>query len=353
MLRKLRLGTQFTLLLTLIFLGGTILSGITLSRAMQHKAEDEVSTKAEILTQTMNAVRSYTSEHVAPLLQKQLETSPKFISETVPAYAALEVFENFRSQPEHRNYIYREATLIPRSYRLDLDQKAGEIAWVGVNHITVYSMLEDRELRGSELEERWIPLQDNAYILPPEEQANDPVQRDIQDIPKVLKSIEQSWRDPVSFNRQTADYLVELLIEKAKLWDHRQRATVNFKLEQVADIAAIDLLITGVESSLWLGERFAQDLTLLFPSLSVKTISANQLLQRLQYDWKGLRLGKTSIVLAISQSGQTFPTLQATNALEELRRQGSISELFIMTGEICSLMGTAIAQLLEQPQVAN
>jgi len=237
---------------------------------------------------------------------------------------------------------------IPRSYRLDLDQKAGEIAWVGVNHITVYSMLEDRELRSSELEQRWIPLQGNSYILPPEEHANDPVQRDIQNIPKVLKSIELSWRDPTSFNRQTADHLVELLIEKAKLWDHRQRATVNFKLEQVADIASIDLLITGVESSLWLGERFAQDLTLLFPSLNVKTISANQLLQRLQYDWKGLRLGKTSIVLAISQSGQTFPTLQATNALEDLRRQGSISELFIMTGEICSLMGTAIAQYYYQ-----
>ena len=237
---------------------------------------------------------------------------------------------------------------IPRSYRLDLDQKAGEIAWVGVNHITVYSMLEDRELRGSELEQRWIPLQGNSYILPPEEHANDPVQIDIQGIPKVLKSIELSWRDPTSFNCQTADYLVELLIEKAKLWDHRQRATVNFKLEQVTDTAAIDLLITGVESSLWLGERFAQDLNLLFPSLSVKTISANQLLQRLQYDWKGLRLSKTSIVLAISQSGQTFPTLQATNALEELRRQGSISELFIMTGEICSLMGTAISQYYYQ-----
>lgn len=237
---------------------------------------------------------------------------------------------------------------IPRSYRLDLDQKAGEIAWVGVNHITVYSMLEDRELRGSELEERWIPLQGNSYILPPEEHAQDPVQRDIQEIPQVLKSIEISWRDSASFNCQSADYLIELLIEKAKNWDHKQRATINFKLEQVTDVTCLDLLITGVESSLWLGERFAQDLTTLFPALSVKTISANQLLQRLQYDWKGLHLGKTSIVLAISQSGQTFPTLQATNALEELRRQGSISELFIMTGEICSLMGTAISQYYYQ-----
>lgn len=226
---------------------------------------------------------------------------------------------------------------IPRSYRLDLDQKGGEIAWVGVNHITVYSMLEDRELRSSELEERWIPLQGNSYILPPEEHAADPVQRDIQEIPKILKSIEQSWDDPTSFNRQTADYLVELLIEKAK----------NLKLERVTDTPAIDLLITGVESSLWLGERFAQDLTLICPALTVKTISSNQLLQRLQYDGS-LRLGKTSIVLAISQSGQTFPTLQATNALEELHLQGNIREFFILTGEMCSLMGTAISQYYYQ-----
>jgi len=256
----------------------------------------------------------------------------------------------FNVQDEYMVYASEPAAVdavlshIPRSYRLDLDQKAGEIAWVGVKHITVYSMLEDRELRAIELEKRWISLQGNSYILPPAESAEDPVQQDIQEIPKVLKLIDQSWRDPTSFNRQSADYLVELLIEKAKNRENRQRATINIKLEQVADEPSLDLLITGVESSLWLGERFAQDLSTLFPAFTVKTLSANQLLQKLQYDWKGLHLGKTSIVLAISQSGQTFPTLQATNALEELRCQGSISELFIMTGEICSLMGTAIVQ---------
>jgi signal transduction histidine kinase/DNA-binding response OmpR family regulator len=122
MLRKLRLGTQFTLLLTLIFLCGIILSGITLSQAMQSKAEDEISTKAELLTQTMNAVRTYTSENVAPLLKQQLATSPKFISETVPAYAALTVFKNFRSQPEHKDYVYREATLNPTNPRDQADE---------------------------------------------------------------------------------------------------------------------------------------------------------------------------------------------------------------------------------------
>ncbi len=233
---------------------------------------------------------------------------------------------------------------IPRSYRLDLDQKAGEIAWVGMKQVTVYSILEDRELRSIELEKRWILLQDNPYILPPEDRAKDPVQRDIQEIPKILQSIEQSWRDPASFNRQSAERLVELLIEKAKNLEQRQRATINIKLEQVADERCLDLLIVGVENSLWLGARFAQDLSILFPALSVNALSANQVLQKLQYDWKGLHLGQASIVLAVSQSGQTFPTLQVTNVLEELRFQGSIKELFIMTGEICSPMGNAIAQ---------
>jgi hypothetical protein len=113
MLGKLRLGNQFTLLLTLIFLGGIMLSSMTLSAAMQQKAEDEITTKAEILTQTMHAVRTYTSEHIAPLLQHQLETTPRFISEVVPAFSARQVFENFRHQPEYRNFFYKEATLNP------------------------------------------------------------------------------------------------------------------------------------------------------------------------------------------------------------------------------------------------
>jgi len=99
---------------------------------------------------------------------------------------------------------------------------------------------------------------------------------------------------------------------KAKNWDHRQRATINFKLEQVTDAPCLDLLITGVESSLWLGERFAQDLTTLFPAFSVKTCLPISF-----YTDCGMTgsISQASIVLAIGQSGQTFPTLQA-NALK-------------------------------------
>jgi hypothetical protein len=260
----------------------------------------------------------------------------------------------FNVQDEYMVYASEPAAVdavlshIPRSYRLDLNQKAGEIAWVGVNHITVYSMREDRELLGSELEQRWIPLQGNPYILPPALATPDPVNHDLQEIPNVLNAIATSWGDPASFNRQSAAYLAELLMAKAKTWEQQQHATIQIKSTPVVPELFLDLLIIGVESSLWLGERFAQDLTTVFPALRVRALSANQVLQKLSYDWRGLHLSNTSIVLAISQSGQTFPTLQATNAFEELRRQNRIGELFLLTGELCSLMGTAIDQYYYQ-----
>lgn len=261
-----------------------------------------------------------------------------------PIATGFNVQENYMVYASEPAAVDAVLSSIPRSYRLDLDQKWGEIAWVGVDNIAVYSMREDRELRGAELEQRWIPLQENPYILPPKANAKDPIEQDIKDIAGVLTNIDISWRDPDSFNRQSGEYLAELLLDKAKVWEQKQRATINIKLASVSYEQPLDLLITGVESSLWLGEQFAQDLSTLFPALSIKTISSNQVLRKLHDGFSGLHLDKTSIVLAISHSGQTFPTLQATNAFEVLRQQGGIGELFIMTGEICSLMGSAIAQ---------
>ncbi|GAP94295.1 response regulator [Leptolyngbya sp. NIES-2104] len=120
MLRKLRLGTQFTLLLALIFVGGIVLSGITLSGAMQQKAEDEVTTKAEILSHTVNAVRHYTSDRLAPLLKSQLQTN--FMLEVVPTYAARQVFEGFRTQADYRNFFYKEAAPNPTNPKDKADE---------------------------------------------------------------------------------------------------------------------------------------------------------------------------------------------------------------------------------------
>ena len=233
----------------------------------------------------------------------------------------------------------------PKSYRLDLDQTAREIALVGTNKIAVYSMKADRQLLESELEKRWMRVHGNSHIQRPQAETEDPVARDIQEIPQVLGAIAASWKDPASFNYQSADYLADLLIEKVKAFEKKRQKKFKAGLVgELGELQTVDFLITGIENSLWLAERFAQDLKIVFPLLNIKALSANQVLSQLQHDAHNLHLGKDSILLAISQSGQTFPTLQATNAFEKLYQSGAIGGLFILTGELNSLMGAAIAQ---------
>ncbi|MBV9389916.1 MAG: DUF3365 domain-containing protein [Chroococcidiopsidaceae cyanobacterium CP_BM_ER_R8_30] len=122
MLKKLKLEAKFTLLLTLVFLTGFVFSGVALSSAMQQKAEDEIKTKAEILTQTMNSIRDYTSNKIDPLLKDRLETEQKFIPEFVPTHAVREVFEQFRKHPEYSSFLYKEASLNPTNPQDQADE---------------------------------------------------------------------------------------------------------------------------------------------------------------------------------------------------------------------------------------
>jgi HAMP domain-containing protein len=117
MLKNLKIGTKFNLLLTLVFIISILVSGATLSTVLQQMAQNEVTSKAQILIQTMNSVRNYTQTHINPLLTPRLDTEPAFIPETVPAYSATEVFNTFRKNPEYRNFIYKEATLNPTNLR--------------------------------------------------------------------------------------------------------------------------------------------------------------------------------------------------------------------------------------------
>lgn len=97
-----------------------------------------------------------------------------------------------------------------------------------------------------------------------------------------------------------------------------------------------DLLVMGTEVSHSLGERFAKDMKAMFPELNIVFGSSNDQLENL----KANGVDKETIVLAVSQSGQTFPTLNATIAYEEL----SPGRVFVLTGEWKTLMGYAVGQ---------
>ncbi len=117
MLNNLKIGTKFNLILMLVFIVSIFVSGAVLSRVLEQKAQNEVTSQAQILIRTMNSVRNYTQNHVNPLLASRLETEPVFIPETVPAFSATEVFETLRKNEEYENFLYKEATLDPTNLR--------------------------------------------------------------------------------------------------------------------------------------------------------------------------------------------------------------------------------------------
>lgn len=112
---KLNLSTRFTLILALVFLVGILIGGTAHWRALQGRAQDEITAQGKLLIEAMNAVRSYTSDNVRPLLADDLDKSKEFIPETVPAFSARSVFKNFRGQLDFETYLYKEAALNPTS----------------------------------------------------------------------------------------------------------------------------------------------------------------------------------------------------------------------------------------------
>ncbi len=118
-MQNMKLGTKFTLLLSVVFVVGVLASGLVLWQVLQQQAQEQVTMRGEMLLQAMNSVRGYTSHNVRPLLEDELYTSPEFISETVPAFSARTVFENFRQDDHYSRFLYKEASANPTNL-LDL-----------------------------------------------------------------------------------------------------------------------------------------------------------------------------------------------------------------------------------------
>ncbi len=120
-IKNLNLEAKFNVFLAIVFIVGSIVSGSLLFKVLEQSAEAEVSSKAELIVQTMNSVRDYTSGNIAPLLNPRLETEQAFIPETVPAFSATEVFQRLRKNDAYRSFFYKEATLNPTNLRDKVD----------------------------------------------------------------------------------------------------------------------------------------------------------------------------------------------------------------------------------------
>lgn len=114
-LKKLNLSKQLSLILSVILIGGLAIGAPSVAILMNSKAENQISLQAQILLATTSAVRDYTNSQIRPYLSKNLEN--EFLPQTIPAYSAREVFENFRADRSWQDYYYKEATLNPTNLR--------------------------------------------------------------------------------------------------------------------------------------------------------------------------------------------------------------------------------------------
>jgi hypothetical protein len=186
---------------------------------------------------------------------------------------------------------------------------------------------------------RWISLRDNPYIsaaagVSELRRREDRVLTEMTDIPGALGRIRRAWDDPESPNRRTAAALAAALLTNAP---SRGGAEPGDVLPQPN---GIDLLLFGVENSLFLAQRFACDLARVFPQLRVQAVDAVAFCE----DPDQHELDTGTVTLALSHSGQTFNTLDAVKFVRALHALGKAGPIFVMTGEVDTLMGAAVGQ---------
>ncbi|MER2529879.1 MAG: DUF3365 domain-containing protein [Candidatus Competibacter denitrificans] len=103
------LRMKFNLVLLLAFLVGLVLAAYLTDRILKQNAREEVVQNARIMMESALGARTYTAEHVKPLLTLQMKR--QFLPQTVSAYAAGQSFKALRTKfPE---YTYKEAALNP------------------------------------------------------------------------------------------------------------------------------------------------------------------------------------------------------------------------------------------------
>lgn len=108
-----RLGAQFSLAMLAVFLAGGAVAYVAVTRAVRQNARAEVLEKAGLMMGSSLAMRKYTTEQIRPLLAG--DASETFHPQTVPAYAATEMFNSLREAD--RSVSYKEATLNPSNLR--------------------------------------------------------------------------------------------------------------------------------------------------------------------------------------------------------------------------------------------
>ncbi|CAM9334372.1 unnamed protein product [Chrysoparadoxa australica] len=220
-------------------------------------------------------------------------------------------------------------------------------------HVSSYSLQTRSEASKDEMSNRLISQGMDQVVRPPRRRGEDLVAWDLRCTPFVMSRIDQEWMlDSLDGSRRSGTQLglsTPTLKTAERFMQMLQSALLGRH-----DKDAIDLLIAGVEVSLWIGEQWLGDIRSLFPTLRAEVVSSNKILgigaginERVIFTGaqpiNGRALTKSTVVLLISQSGQTFSTLHASRLLASYLGD----RVFLLTGKEDTKMRLAVQQTLE------
>ncbi len=104
---------RVNLALGIVFALGAVGAGVVCTGLLRANARAEALAQAGLMMEGANAVRTYTSDEIVPLLGAQLRN--EFLPQSVPSYAAVQNF--LKLHDAHPGYAYKEATLNPTNPR--------------------------------------------------------------------------------------------------------------------------------------------------------------------------------------------------------------------------------------------
>ena len=150
MFKNWQLRQKFTaILLSTLILGLSVIA-IAMGFILTTDTQNQITSQALILMETMNSVREYTDTQVKPELIDRSEI--EFLPETIPAYSAREVFETLRQNNlEYRDFFYKEATLNPSNLRDLADQFEKEVVESFIRDPDLKEITDFRSAPGGQL----------------------------------------------------------------------------------------------------------------------------------------------------------------------------------------------------------
>src|SRR5260370_4443471 len=102
---------KFNLIFLAVFGLGLLATGYTAHEFLQTNARDQVLQQARLMMETTSATRGYTSKQIRPLLEVRQKREDVFYPQSVPAFAAGQVFGYLHTN--YADYTYKEATINP------------------------------------------------------------------------------------------------------------------------------------------------------------------------------------------------------------------------------------------------